>query len=525
MGKQSFLRSLLYRGLHMSDTSNIAAELFLSLQQKNNRRFYISYLIIIALAVISGIGLLVSGSVSENLTWFSLLGGIGAAFLITTAFYYLSRYIPSRNFSGYISVFGIISGFTIFQYVIFGSSEIFAVYYIVLFLTIFYFDPRVSIFSLVLVLLSQTLLFFIRPELLPPGPKSSIALRYILLTQIGVASIISAKSVKDIILLAVNKAEESDANLTTLKEIARSIKDSVYHLLTETDRQEEMVKNVEELSQGQAASLEEISASLEELAGNSSVVNESSVNMHGHVKQSTEASERFELMFDRIEDGSSSIVSSIGSIEEYSSQTFEQIRNVNSGFEGLENTGSEMTNFVKVINDIAEQVNLLSLNASIEAARAGESGKGFAVVADEISKLAEATGENAREIERLIKDNKTLLDDSRLSVEKTLKLIHELNDSIKIISYEINHINKYVENSSDEMNSISELNTTVFESSERIQLATAEQKIATEESGRTTAAISAAAQEIVDNMMKLTEATRKIILIAGKLSGQVEDLV
>ncbi len=91
----------------------------------------------------------------------------------------------------------------------------------------------------------------------------------------------------------------------------------------------------------------------------------------------------------------------------------------------------EITNIVALIGDIADETNLLSLNASIEAARAGESGKGFAVVASEIGKLAATSADSVQTISTLIEEIHRLIGAAVAQAEESAKNVDESSVSIK----------------------------------------------------------------------------------------------
>jgi methyl-accepting chemotaxis protein len=148
-----------------------------------------------------------------------------------------------------------------------------------------------------------------------------------------------------------------------------------------------------------------------------------------------------------------SLVNSVNAVNE----SFKDFVAKITGFGQNVNQINEITN---LINSIAEQTNLLALNAAIEAARAGEAGKGFAVVADEIRKLAEQTKASSEKINILISG---ISSDTDMMVKTTGVMEKELNSQVIAINTAIDSFKLIIKGIGDISPKIEAVNTSAVE--------------------------------------------------------------
>ena len=147
-------------------------------------------------------------------------------------------------------------------------------------------------------------------------------------------------------------------------------------------------------------------------------------------KKLSEQTAKLKDFMEQLLDGSSSQASSLqqsaAAIEEISSS----MQNVSDKTTEVARQAEDIKNIVGVIKDIADQTNLLALNAAIEAARAGEHGRGFAVVADEVRKLAERTGKSLNEIEANVNVLVQGVNDMSESIKEQTAGVTQINEAI-----------------------------------------------------------------------------------------------
>jgi methyl-accepting chemotaxis protein len=118
----------------------------------------------------------------------------------------------------------------------------------------------------------------------------------------------------------------------------------------------------------------------------------------------------------------------------------EESRKLAEGMERIRAATVKINSAVGVIREIAQQTNLLSLNAAIEAAKAGDQGKGFAVVADEVRKLAERSRQATLEIATLIRDTDGVVAEGVASAASTTRIIGRIHDAIGNVSSRVQEI-------------------------------------------------------------------------------------
>ena len=230
------------------------------------------------------------------------------------------------------------------------------------------------------------------------------------------------------------------------------------------------------------------------------------VDMITEIAGSAEGAEtEAESAFQVAQDGATIVSGNVRGIRNFA----EKIQTANSTVQKLKTDSENAGMILQVIQSIAEQTNLLALNAAIEAARAGEQGRGFAVVADEVRTLASRTHESTQEIQKVLKDlyasasdASDVMQDSESHVQESVAAAERTGESLQLITERVEAINK--------MSSV-------------IASTAARQKNMSESIASSVSEIETTSQQTADSMKEVadeTEVLTKVSKTLQKIAGQ-----
>ena len=234
-----------------------------------------------------------------------------------------------------------------------------------------------------------------------------------------------------------------------MQKVAERVKISADELSLASNQLSSISQQMTQSTNEQASTTEEISASMEEMLAT--------------ISSNTEKAEIT---------GSSSTKSAKG------------LQQSNDIFAQVINSVSEISEKIKIITEIADKTNVLSINAAIEAARAGEAGKGFAVVAQEIRKLADKTTMASEEIGKLSKNGQNI---SKIAEKKLAKTIPEIIKSAELV-------NNIVSSSREQQSGVEDINNSIQQLTD-----------ITNQNSNSTEEMSASAEELTAQAEQLKE--------------------
>lgn len=200
---------------------------------------------------------------------------------------------------------------------------------------------------------------------------------------------------------------------------AKHLSDAAQHLDDQSAQLTEASVLQKESTEDVAATVEQLTSAMEQISEQADVVQELAQES---VDAAVESSKT-------VHDSANGI-----------SMMAEEISSATENLSALQNMSKEVDGIVNTIEDIAEQTNLLALNAAIEAARAGEHGRGFAVVADEVRNLSHRTAQSTSEISQVIAKIQAMvgqvsqdMDDGIKNMRQGVDLAHKAGDSVAVL--------------------------------------------------------------------------------------------
>lgn len=289
----------------------------------------------------------------------------------------------------------------------------------------------------------------------------------------------------------INKENNINEQLERINKVNQSTKDASYDIFNSSGILEKEIQSVDESVAGQRRLISETVTAFSQM-------NENVLNI---AENASMASDKSVETRNKAEDGAKVVLEATRAINSVKSQTESMAQIMTQ----LEENATNIGTVLNVITDIADQTNLLALNAAIEAARAGEAGRGFAVVADEVRKLAEKTMQATQEVSVVIDGIQSQAKESKQMTEQAGNLVATASD--------------YADKSGDSLRDIVSLAKDSSMSVSNIAAAAEEQSASSEQINKAMEDVNTLAGEVSERVESAVESLNTLVHLAEKLDN------
>mgnify|MGYP001194578664 CR=1 FL=1 len=316
--------------------------------------------------------------------------------------------------------------------------------------------------------------------------------------------------------------EESHRKSEHIRNILDKTNETATRLAASTEEMASTASSFASNSQTQAATVEEITSAVEEVTA-------SGESVYAMARTQAELTEKVRIEMEELHGIVSRVGDNIREAIEIRNRLNEEVARTGSEIDGTRQVMLDATSkfkdvrdTVQIIENISDQINLLSLNAAIEAARAGEHGRGFAVVADEIGKLADSTSDNLKLINAMFAESNQRIGRAAGQMESFIASLNRMIEFIEEFGSRIDGVVTLARRDLELNQAARRSLEDVLSESGNIVNATNEQKTALEEVARSVTVINQTTQEMASGSEELSGNSSEIATMAQNLMGLSE---